>query len=511
MLRGSDAPLVPYYAVAKVWAGVGAQVTGLRLLSAWAAAAAVSCLALLLARWSGWGTAFTAAGLLTGLAGFDRFAQEARPYALLALLVCASWLAWDCWRISRSTRAGAAFALLTAAVVMTHLFGLLMLPAQILADRADPAGLRSDPPTAGVASSDTEPEAGHRPAAREQASTRWPFLPRARSRVLAWLDRGWPGWRGARGTVAWGLLGVLVANVEVGVAVVNGSGPSANIPVTASDLWQNTVISLTALRDAQAAAVWILALAGMGAAMVSRPRWRRAVTPLLWWVLLPVVLSSVATVVQPNLLRARYWIGILPAVAGLAAVGVMVVAGAAVRLVHRSVRAGPRAATIIATAVALAMVAVHLAVEAPHQLAIRAGAGHGEDAAAALSIATAAADRDGDPIVVSPTQGALVMSVVGAGSPLIRPLFTIDPTQADVWPVERPASAVAADLAAVRTLHWLYREPGGTLVAGPVSPVPPTQQVTGNDIPAALAPLHFHIVNAAAVSPGWILATLTRS
>jgi hypothetical protein len=94
-------------------------------------------------------------------------------------------------------------------------------------------------------------------------------------------------------------------------------------------------------------------------------------------------------------------------------------------------------------------------------------------------------------------------------SPPSSGLFNSDPSQHDVWPVQQPASAVT-DLAGIQTLHLLYREPGGNLIAGPIHRLPPMEQVRGN-IPPVLAQLHFRFVNAPQVSPAWILATLTRN
>ena len=69
----------------------------LRTLSAVAAAVTVVALAALLRRWDGPVVAVIAAVLLAGMSGFDRYAQELRPYAFLAMTSCLSWMAWDWW------------------------------------------------------------------------------------------------------------------------------------------------------------------------------------------------------------------------------------------------------------------------------------------------------------------------------------------------------------------------------------------------------------------------------
>jgi hypothetical protein len=101
---GPDAPMVPYYFVVKAWATALQAVwpamstlVATRLLSAAAATAAVGVLYALVARNAGRLAGALAGIALVSLAGFNRYAQEARPYAMLALAATTSWLLWDRW------------------------------------------------------------------------------------------------------------------------------------------------------------------------------------------------------------------------------------------------------------------------------------------------------------------------------------------------------------------------------------------------------------------------------
>lgn len=100
LLRGPDAPLVPYYAVLKYWyaAGEYLPVSGWLWLRVPSLAFGVSATVLLtrfLRRRLGTLPALTAGFLLVAFAGLTRNSQEARVNALAPLLACACWMAWS--------------------------------------------------------------------------------------------------------------------------------------------------------------------------------------------------------------------------------------------------------------------------------------------------------------------------------------------------------------------------------------------------------------------------------
>ena len=228
LYSGADAPLVPYYALLKVWTVFGYGFGVLRTLSALAAAGAVALLAFWVFRRGGMSLALIAAAMLVGMSGFARYAQEPRPYAILQLLSCLAWLVWDRWRRLRTPAAGVLLAGVVALLGLTQLFGLLLLPALVLADLT--AGDRS-----------------------------------GRSR-----------WRDALTTSLWGALGVLVISVPVAVAIKNGSGPSVVYAVTPVTILSTAKSAFTVGVPGGMVLVVVLALAGVGAMMVRRPRPRGA-------------------------------------------------------------------------------------------------------------------------------------------------------------------------------------------------------------------------------------------
>ena len=169
--RSPDAPMVPYYLAAKGWVTAlqsafphVSVLVALRLFSAAAATATVLVLYALVARNAGRIAGLVAGLVLISLPGFDRYAQEARSYALLALLATTSWLAYDRWtdpgrkptltgsyrcpdgarrRERHSTWLAAAwYAISLAAVAAVHTFGLFQWPAHALAAMLTPGTAR---------------------------------------------------------------------------------------------------------------------------------------------------------------------------------------------------------------------------------------------------------------------------------------------------------------------------------------------------------------------------------
>lgn len=101
LFAGQDAPLMAYYALAKIWVAVFGWLPTLiavRALSVVAMALAAGFLYLFATRHIGILGGVLASLLFTGLPGVSRFAQEARPSAVLVAASGFAWLMWLTWK-----------------------------------------------------------------------------------------------------------------------------------------------------------------------------------------------------------------------------------------------------------------------------------------------------------------------------------------------------------------------------------------------------------------------------
>lgn len=320
LVQGADAPLVPYYAVLKLWlrlVSFAPALVGARMLSALAAGMSVGLLFLLVTRRTSWRPAAAGVIVLLAMPGFVRFAQEARPYALLGLMVTASWLAWSSHRWPPTRRAAVVcYPLTLAASVVTSLFGLFQWPAQA--------------------------------AAMITASRR------TRRQLLALL-------------VSFAVAGML-AIVPAAAAVRRGTGPREIGPTGVVD--QLSTLAQAVEVDpghwGLAVVVCALALVGFVAAVRGNHSDERELAVMAaWWLLAPTALSLAVVYWHPGLLRARYFVPALVPLAILAGLGIV----AAAQWGHRRGRIGARgvAAVLLGGVIALGL---------PTQVQIRAEDGH---------------------------------------------------------------------------------------------------------------------------------------
>lgn len=460
---GPETPLLPYYVVVKAFVAALPFLPPLvaaRTLSAVAGAVAVAALYSLVVRRAGVIPGVVAAVLLVGLPGFSRYAQEARPYALALALTALSWLAWDTWRRpqdfrtpgrwARTTRDAAGYVFALAGTALAHLFGLLHWPAQLVAEL-------------------TTPTLDRRARLRRTVSSAGAMLAAA----------------------------VLVC-VPVVAAVRFGTGPSDDSRRAVTAFAGSTLRLLTGEAEPWPA-VPIVLLAGTALvvfALRARAgrRYRDLTRVLALWLIVPMGLSWVVTVWEPQLLRPRYWAPALAPFAGLAAVGALVLADAASGLLvalRRGRPAAPRAARALVLA---GLVLAPIVVLLPQQAAVRAADGHGirlEPVLARVDEMLAA-----DPGLVlgitPPGQAAALLEV--------RPewrsrevLTRVRPAGRTIWPVRRPAEQLNDRLAGVTTVIWLERDNAGR--EAPTTP------------PDALADAGFAVVSVERVGDWW-LATL---
>ncbi len=470
LLPGADAPLVPYYLLAKAWAGMLSglpTLVAVRSLSAVAAAITVAALFTLVARLNGIRTGLLAAVLLISLAGFSRYAQEARPYALLVMTATVSWLAWDGWRRptpddprphgSRLAQVGGAVAYVGSLIgsVLFHLFGLFQWPAQVLADLATPASSGS-------------------------------------ARV-----------RRALHTVGAMVVAALIVGFPLFYAATHGTGAPRMVPMNLTTLREYFLQAVNASPQ-----LWpslpILILAALAVIAVAvRLRIARSYTRLVVigviWAGIPLVLSIAAAMVRPALLRPRYWMPTVVPLAVLAAVGALILVDLVWHLVrgHRQV-ARPR--LVIATVAAVVVLGLVLATQAvavrAPQLAIRKPAGHALSLAPALKLVDSYLESEPDlPFTVTPDTRTTVVWATRPDLVERDVLFHLDQSAASVWPPARDAAEVARRTEGHSTMLWMRAAISGTSITLKVKPKVP---------PKVLQDLGFTVISAQRAGNWWV-------
>jgi uncharacterized membrane protein len=472
--QSRDAPWVPYYYLAKAWATVVhtfapglSTVVAVRLLSAVAATGAVLGLYALVARNAGRLAGVFAAVLLISLPGFNRYAQEARGYSLLALAATVSWLLCDRWlhparvatltgtamREGRPTGpsgpvgSGAAYAVSLAAVAAVQTFGLFQWPAHLLAVAVAPA----------------------------QRS--------ARARRVA-------------GLALLGLVAAALAGAQVAASLLHGTGPSH--PQAARVVSPMTIMVQLArgmsYTSHPEASIAILVLAAVGA--LSRVAGRRAFPiNLLIWLVVPLSLEIVLGAVHTNLFRLRYWIAFLPPLAALAGIGALTLATASARLVGR-LSGGRAAGLALVTAVFAALLGVQLAATLQPQQQLRAIDGHGENLTRVMAGITQ--ERAAHPGLIIAISSATGSGIIAASDPPVlvqNPLRHISATAPTVYTTRTAAHLVRQSLAGGHDVLWIHR--------GTEDPA-----VAAQHLPHALAQLHPTVLWSRSAGLDWTLVLL---
>jgi mannosyltransferase len=434
LFGGADAPLVPYYLLAKYWAGMLswlAPLEAVRGLSAVAAALTVACAYLLVSRYAGLLGGMVSALLLLSLPAFVRFAQEARPYALLSLAAAASWLAWSGWRRAAASRQGWGWQLVRATAYLVtlvagplvSLFAVFQWPAQLLAGLSQPG--RS-----------------------------------GRERV-----------RGLAASGGLMIVAVLVTSYPVLMAATHGTGPEQALaldPLRIINLLGRAIIP----DPDPGAGLLVLALALFGGTVGALRLWGRSsereLIGLCWWWLVVPMLSSLAVGIwRPGLLQTRYWQPALVPLVILAAIGLLATARAAFRL------GGRRA---LGLALGVALVLAGLGAEAklvkPTQVNIRTVGGHDGDLVGLLAVLDplVAAYPDAPVLNSSARTGVALMSVrpgVAQGNPLLE----VSQTSSSIWPTVRAASQLNTVGQQYHRFIWIVgrRDP-----AAPAPKAPPS-------------------------------------
>jgi hypothetical protein len=289
LLNGADAPLVPYYAALKLVTSLGIDLAPsavehpellYRMPSVAAAVLAVWVLAVWLGRRFSFGLAVVSVAALLATAGFSRYGQEARPYALVLLMAVLATVAWDRMAADRRWRWVPLYAVAVALLVAVHLLAGSLLVAHLL--------------TAVV-------------------------IGGTRRERLATLGRT---------ALGAGLGLALVAPFAV-PAAGHGVGPTKTPPVT-WDTLSSTFTGLftdSTLPEAGLAITLTLALAAIGVtAVLRRSSYGRVARIAAAWAIVPILVLLPVIFARPNLLIGRYLIFVLPGWAILAGLGAVTVA-----------------------------------------------------------------------------------------------------------------------------------------------------------------------------------------
>ena len=399
---GPEAPLLPYYALLKVFCGVARLLApGLgtdsevlyRLPSVIVTVLAGVLLISWLHRFCPDRLVLATGALLLLTGGFSRYGQEARPYAavLFAAVVCT--LLWTILIQDPRRRWLAAYTLSVAVMLALHTLSAGLILAHLVA--------------ALVCT-----EAGHR-----------------RTALLR--------------TIAAATAGLLIVSPLVLLTAKNGTGPQYVYPkVTAHDAFTVFLRLFTLSPHPLRSAGPILLLAAIGLTRVNSTQFRFVARLAACWALLPLAALMVILQVQPNLMFERYVLYTLPAWAILAGLGVVTLADLSHQALTRISRPAYVLPTAIAGAVAVAValgLIVGTAVEqAPNQRQIRTLAGHDEDIRPALALTT----RPGYaklPIVVSSTFGSVLFGVYAPAEDHRLVTQRIQHTGKLIWPTPRSA------------------------------------------------------------------------
>ena len=449
---GSEAPMVPYYYIAKLWWSIlswtGVSVVfAIRLLSACAMSAAATCAFVLMARSAPQGTALLTVLTLLSFPSVTRYAQEARPYALLAASVAGSWLLWDRWRREppeneRSVAVG--YACTLAFSVLFHVFALFAWLAQFAITQLY-CGRRTD---------------------------------------------------GKLGRLAL-IMGIAFALVlpQVLATVAFGTGPR-----TLQDVSLFSVLVTARNTVVEADSMWPL-LPGLALAMVATglvlshshlvSKTRSTYLLALTWLGFGIVGSTAVALFRPNLLLARYWVSMTVPAAVITAVGI----SALVNLARQ--RMPPMDKPWVTRWAGLAVAGTVLCVQScalfDTQRAIRQPDGHGESLASVLAIADAYRfNRPEQPLLITPRYQVNVVWSVRPEIAEMDPIHHLDPTSDSAWFLTRPLDETKRRLAGTPDMLWIAWGEN------------PSQ----SSIPAALVQLGYVMTDATRIDDQWWQAQL---
>ena len=273
VVSGDQANMALYYLLLHAWLGVGTSETAVRSLSAGFAVASLAPLYAVGTKLFDRRVAVVACLLLSVNAFFVQYAQEARAYALLVFLITAASYLFVAALNRPTVATWAAYAVVMSLAIYAHLFAALFAGAHAVS------------------------------------------LVCVRPAVASWR----------RALLAFGAIGILVAPLVPVVFTVKHAGWVA--PATYRTLMR-TAGELTGYGGWPLIAAYaVLCVVALAAHVRVRPshdqatdRWQHSF--VLIWLVLPIVVALLFSVLVRPIFLGRYLIGVLPALALLAAAGV---------------------------------------------------------------------------------------------------------------------------------------------------------------------------------------------
>ena len=455
LLRGDDAPLVPFYALLKALTSATttmfpAAAQHPELLLRWPSALAAVLAAWLLTVWLGRfvpAPAVLGCGVfLLATAGFSRYGQEARPYAVVLLVAITATVLWERMVNDGRRWAGPYVLAVVALIAANSLAGTLVL-AHLVAALIAPG-----------------------------RSRRWSALRRTVAAAAA--------------------AGLLVAPLAVTVTR-NGGGASRYPTLTPENL---SLAFIHLFTGGDHRVFWIgtlLPFAGLGLTRVISQEYGFVARLAAAWAIVPPLVLLPAVLTRPNLLIGRYLMFVVPAWAVLGGLGVV----SAIELIRRVT--GHRTPAVVVAAGLLAGAVVS---QVPWMEQVREPGGHGEDLRPGLAAAEAL-ENARLPIYVTTQLGAIEVGAYdrAAEGRLIDLHIQRDLTS--IWPTADPPPVRAAELRTAPTLLLLMRaahQPGCDTTAPE-----PDAAVVARCLPPALQHRKYQVISFQR-SPAWTFALLRR-
>jgi uncharacterized membrane protein len=464
--HGPEAPMIPYYAVVKEFAGITRELLPFTASDPQILYRLPSVIVSVLAGWAliAWldrnyprELAVSTGAILLTCAGFSRYGQEARPYAAVLCLAVLSTIAWTALVRDRRRRRLLAYAVCIAVlIILNTLAGALIL--------------------------------AHLAAAV--------LAPERRNRRPAVLR-----------TSAGAALGLLIATWSVVSSARHGTGP-VNHPAVTFENVSGLVFQLFDPGKHLFLGVGpVILLAALGLTRVNSPKYRFVARLAACWAIVPLAATLLAMTQRPNLLFVRYVVYVIPGWAILAGLGVVTMAELGRHAVDRAVGPGSALGTPVASVLIAAVLLTTVAAQSEALTNIRREAGHGEDIRPALLMAERP-EYANLPIVMTYQLGAV--EIAAYDRPLERRLgdVRVQRDQKIIWPIPRSQAALEQYLGTHPRLIYLRRIKSNTKCEQTL-PVTPAAEIT-SCLSGMMRELGYR---ATAVEPsgrGWAFSIIER-
>ncbi len=463
LLRGAEAPLVPYYLLLKLLTSAADLVPGLdehrEVLYRWPSAVAAALSVGLLGAWltkrisPRLGLASCTLLLLT--AGLSRYGQEARPYAFTMLAAVVSTILWSRLMDAPSRRRGLLYALSVVAVVNAHLLCATVVVAHLVAS------------------------AWTAPSGRRIGDMRW--------------------------TAGSAAVGAALVSPFAVLAAAYAHGPGTSLPPTPA-LIGTTMSRLFTVGEAPLLGFGLLALLVLVG--LSRTGWGEDITiarTAVAWAVVPLVVVLPLSLVLPGLLRMRYLVFTLPGWAILAGLGLITV-GELARTASARLGTEPqagRAAGLVAGALVLTLTTW---AQVPSLQAVRSPDGHSEDVRPVLALISAGSNAE-LPVLTSDRTATIVLAAYGFDESGRLVGTHVQRTSRRIWPLREPDSRVAAELRGAPRVLFLQRS---TLAACSRKKDERTSVFVRRCLPKQLSDLGYRVLSTRAPGRNWAVAVLGR-